>query len=122
MPAAVSVHERSLWIVDFLRRQDEPQSIRTIWEAARHPKTADGSPGGIEDDATVPTYHRTVAKLVRAGQVEEVATSDGAALYRASEQLSPLNTYTIDDLKEALWEQSIPEGMAAYLDAVDYFE
>lgn len=122
MPAAVSVHERSGWIVDFLRRQSEPQTIRTIWENARQPKGSSGSAGGLEDDATLPTYHRTIAKLLRTGQVEEVGSGDGATLYRASEQLSPFNTYTIDDLKEALWEQSIPEGLAAYLDAVDYFE
>jgi hypothetical protein len=120
----VAVYERSIWIVDYLRRAGEaPQrTIRHIWEEARKPRNEDGT-GGLEDVATLPTYHRTVAKLVRQGQLAEDGTAlDGAALYRAVAQLSSLSTYTLSDLNAALWELSAVEVMSQYLDAVDYYE
>ena len=62
-------------------------------------RTATGRYG---DTATLPTYHRTVAKLVRQGQVEEAGVApDGAAMYRAVAQLSPFSTYTLADLNAA---------------------
>jgi len=121
MSASVAFHERCVWIVDYLRRvEGKPQrTIRDIWEAAKQSREN----GGIGDAASLPTYHRTVAKLVREGQVEEVDTSrDGSAVYKLAEQLSPLNTYTLTDLNEALWQLSASEALALYLDAVDYYE
>lgn len=124
MSKPISVHERSIWIVDYLRRvADGPdRTIRHIWEEAKRSKNEDGT-GGLADPATLPTYHRTVAKLVRQGQLaEDGAAADGASLYRAAAQLSPLNTYTLTDLNAALWELSAVEAMSQYLDAVDYYE
>lgn len=124
MSASVSVHERSVWIVEYLRQAEEREqcTIRAIWEAARLPKGEGGS-GGIDDSASLPTYHRTIAKLLREGQVEEDETTvDGSAVFKAAEQLSPLNTYTLTDLNQALWEMSAPEALALYLEAVDYYE
>jgi hypothetical protein len=120
----VAVHERSIWIVDYLRRAAETpeRTIRHLWEEASKPRNEDGT-GGLGDTATLPTYHRTVAKLVRQGQVEEAGVAaDGAALYRAVAQLSPFSTYTLADLNAALWELSAVEAMSQYLDAVDYYE
>jgi len=120
----VAVYERSIWIVDYLRRAGEgpERTIRHIWEEARKPRNEDGT-GGLGDNATLPTYHRTVAKLVRQGQLaEDGPPVDGAALYRAVAQLSSLSTYTLSDLNAALWELSAVEVMSQYLDAVDYYE
>ncbi len=108
MSKSVAVHERSIWIVDYLRRAAEgpERTIRHIWEEASKPRNEDGT-GGLGDTATLPTYHRTVAKLVRQGQVEEAGVApDGAALYCAVAQLSPFSTYTLADLNAALWELS----------------
>lgn len=122
MSASVTVHERCVWTVSYLHRMgDTPErTIRDMWEAAKQPKEE----LGIADLASLPTYHRTVAKLVRQGQIEEEGATapDGGALYRAADQLSPLNTYTLTDLNEALWELSATEALALYLDAVDYYE
>lgn len=121
MSASVTVHERCVWIVDYLRRMEAKaeRTIRDMWEAAKRPQ----DDGGIADVASLPTYHRTIAKLLRQGQVEEDGTApDGSAIYRAADQLSPLNTYTLTDLNEALWELSASEALALYLDAVDYYE
>ena len=124
MSASVSVHERSVWIVEYMRRAEgrKQRTIRAIWEAARLPKDEDGS-SGINDVASLPTYHRTIAKLLREGQLEEDGTTgDGSAVFKATDQLSPLNTYTLTDLNQALWEMSAPEALALYLEAVDYYE
>ncbi len=124
MNTPVKVHDRSIWIVDYLRRSADTRActIREIWEAAKQPRGENGT-GGLADTATLPTYHRTVAKLVRQGQLEEYGTdADGAALYRAIAQLSPLSTYTLTDLNAALWELSAVDAMSEYLDAVDYYE
>lgn len=126
MNTSVAVHDRCIWIVDYLRRMEDTseRTIRHIWDAARQPqpKNAD-SAGGFGDPASLPTYHRTVAKLVRQGQVvEDGSAKDSASLYRAAPQLSPLSTYTLTDLNAALWELSAPEALALYLDAVDYYE
>ncbi len=120
----VSVHDRSVWIIDYLRRTTEPaqRTIRAIWEAARA-SADDQENSGLSDLASLPTYHRTLGKLLRHGQVTEVGeTADGSAVFLAAEQLSPLSTYTLTDLNAAMWEMSAPEAMALYLDAVDYFE
>lgn len=123
MSVPVPVHERSIWIVDHLRRVDASgRTIREVWEEARKPRNGDGT-GGLGDVATVSTYHRTITKLVRQGQVEEVgAGPDGSAVYRAVAQLSPFSTYTLADLNAALWELSAVEVLSQYLDAVDYYE
>ena len=124
MSGQITVHERCTWIVDYLRRVAgaSGRTIRDIWEEARKPSREDG-PGGLADPASLPTYHRTVAKLVRQGQLaEDAGTSDGAMLYKAVAQLSPLSTYTLTDLNAALWELSAVEAMSKYLDAVDYYE
>ena len=124
MTTSVSVHNRCIWIVDYLRKMEDTseRTIRHIWESARLPKN-DTSTGGLDDPASLPTFHRTIAKLVRQGQVEEESsTTDGANLYRATPQLSSLSTYTLTDLNAALWELSAPEALALYLDAVDYYE
>ena len=115
-----SIHAREVWIVDLLRRDpDEGRTIRWIWEAALLPVDQEG----LAETVSLPTYHRTMAKLVRRGQVEEVgAPDDGPALFRASEQLSPLNTFTLSDLSDALWQLSVPEALAMYVDALDYYE
>src|SRR5436309_2946652 len=110
--------------MDYLRRaaSTSARTIRDIWEAAKEPKGENGA-GGLSDTATLPTYHRTMAKLVRQGQLEEHGThADGAALYRAVAQLSPLSTYTLTDLNAVLWELSAVDAMSEYLDAVDYYE
>lgn len=119
-PERRSVHAREVWIVDFLRRQpDEGKTIRAIWEAARRPVDDDG----LAETVSLPTYHRTMAKLARRGQVEELRTPDDApALFRATEQLSPLNTFTLSDLSDALWQLSVPKAFAMYLEALDYYE
>lgn len=124
MSTTVSVYERSIWIVDYLRRVADggERTIRDIWEDAKKPRNTDGT-GGLGDVATLPTYHRTVAKLVRQGQLaEDGAGLDGATLYRVAAQLSQLNTYTLTDLNAALWELSAVEALSQYLDAVDYYE
>lgn len=122
MSSKVEVHEREVWIVNFLNRKAEPQTVRAIWEAAQEPPKEDGS-GGLDDDVSLPTYHRTVNKLVRRGQLEEASQAEGgAARYAVSEQMSPLNTYTLTDLNGVLWEMSFPEAFAQYVDALDYYE
>lgn len=121
MTTPIPVHEREVAIVAYLRDAPTDQrTIRHVWEALRRPE----SNGGIADEAAVSTYHRTVAKLVRRGQLEEdVAAADGSAQYRVAENLSPLNTFTLTDLETVLWEESSPpEALARYLDAVDYYE
>jgi hypothetical protein len=125
MSEQITVYERCMWIVDYLRgieTDSTHRTIRHIWEAGREPKGESGH-GGLGDTASLPTYHRTIAKLVRQGQLEEAGiASDGATLYRAAAQLSPFNTYTLNDLNAALWELSAAEALALYLDAVDYYE
>lgn len=125
MTPAISVYERCIWIVDYLRGvqpESGERSIRHIWEAALQPPRHDGG-GGLGDSASLPTYHRTVAKLVRQGQLEEHGVApDGSMLYRVAAQLSPFSTYTLTDLNAALWELSAADALAHYLDAVDYYE
>ncbi|MDE0553559.1 MAG: hypothetical protein OXI24_05045 [Candidatus Poribacteria bacterium] len=124
MNSKISVHDRCIWIVDFLRRHSDGQNrtIRAIWECAKRPASKDPEQSGLEDTASLPTYHRTLAKLVRQGQVEEDNTSsDGAMLYRATDQLSEFATYTLTDINTAL-ELSAPNALAHYIDAVDYYE
>lgn len=123
MSAQPTMHERNVFIVEFLRQNAETprRTIRDIWEAVRQPRTSD--PPGLGDAASLPTYHRTVAKLVRDGQLEEdITNTEGAMLYKIALQMSSLSTFTQTDLNAALWELSPPEAMATYLDAVDYFE
>ena len=124
MSSKISIHDRCIWIVDFLRRHsdEENRTIRAIWECAKRPKSLDPEQSGLGDTASLPTYHRTLAKLVRQGQVKEKGSSpDGAALYRATDQLSEFATYTLTDIN-TLWELSIPDTLAHYIDAVDYYE
>ena len=123
MSAQPTMHERNVFIVEFLRQNAETaqRTIRDVWAAAARPRSEDR--GGLGDEASLPTYHRSVAKLVRDGQLEEdVPNTDGAMLYKIAPQLSPLSTFTQTDLNAALWELSPPEALATYLDAVDYFE
>ncbi|MCY3682840.1 MAG: hypothetical protein OXH16_15675 [Gemmatimonadetes bacterium] len=125
MSSKISIHDRCIWIVDFLRRHSDGQNrtIRAIWERAKRPSSNDLEQSGLEDTASLPTYHRTLAKLVRQGQVEEDGFSpDGAALYRAADQLSEFTTYTLTDINTALWELSVSDALAHYIDAVDYYE
>ena len=126
MSSKISIHDRCIWIVDFLRRHSDGQNrtIRTIWECAKRPVSNDPEQqSGLKDTASLPTYHRTLAKLVRQGQVEEDGFSpDGAALYRAADQLSEFTTYTLTDINTALWELSVSDALAHYIDAVDYYE
>ena len=125
MSSKVSVHDRCIWIVDFLRRHfdEKNRTIREIWECAKRPASDDPEKSGLGDTASLPTYHRTLAKLARQGQVKEDGLSpDGAALYRAADQLSEFATYTLTDLNAALWELSVPDALAHYIDAVDYYE
>lgn len=119
MTLKVSVHEREVAIVTYLHRaHDGKRTIRDMWEALQQ-----SEPEGVGDEASLPTYHRTVTKLVRRGQLEEDGFGpDGAAQFKVAELLSPLNTVTLTDLDIALWELSAPEALAAYLDAVDYYE
>jgi hypothetical protein len=114
------VHEREVWVVDFLKRSTGGgETVRSVWEAAQRLETD----GGLGDTVSLPNYHRTIAKLVRRGQVEEAAAApDGSSRYAATEQLSPLNTFTLSDLSDALWELSAPEAFALYIEAVDYYE
>jgi hypothetical protein len=124
MSALVTMHARNVFIVEFLRQhsEDDRRTIRDIWDAAVRPR-ADKGESGIGDEASLPTYHRTIAKLVREGQLEEDGpNADGAMLYRVAGQLSALSTFTQTDLNAALWEMSPPDALATYLDAVDYFE
>lgn len=115
-----TLHEREVWIVEHVKQSDaRGKTIRDIWEQAQQAV----EDGGLAETVSLPTYHRTIAKLVRRGQLEEVEPSeDGAARYTATEQLSPLNTFTLSDLSEALWELSAPQAFAMYIEAVDYYE
>lgn len=124
MSSKISIHDRCIWIVDYLRRHSdkENRTIRAIWECAKRPASNNPELSGLGDTASLPTYHRTLAKLVRQGQVEEKGSSpDGAALYQATDQLSEFATYTLTDIN-TLWELSIPDTLAHYIDAVDYYE
>ena len=123
MSSKISIHDRCIWIVDFLKQHSdkENRTIRAIWECAKRPND-DPEQSGLGDTASLPTYHRTLAKLERQGQVEEDGFSpDGATLYRAADQLSEFATYTLTDINTAL-ELSVPDALAHYIDAVDYYE
>ena len=122
MNAQIAVHEREAWIIGFLqdaRRDENDRSIRKIWEAASQPR----SEGGLGDTATLPTYHRTINKMTRRGQLKNIDADDGGpSRFAVTSWLSPLNTFTLADLESALWELSAPEALAMWLEAVDYYE
>lgn len=134
----IAIHERDVWIVEFIRsRENGSASIREIWEAARHPRkpvvsTTDEmvvERGGLGETASLPTYHRTVRKLVARGYLgrasdRDVESSDGdeAARYIVLPQVSALTALSQPDLNELLLERGPAEALARYAVEVDRFE
>ncbi|HEY6195547.1 MAG TPA: hypothetical protein VI504_10930 [Candidatus Eisenbacteria bacterium] len=129
MSTQISIYERDAWIVRYL--QDAPEdkrTIRDIWEHAKdsaHVEDESGvvQPRGIGDTATLPTYHRTVAKLVARGFLLSDGSTDGAAArYTVAPRVSPLTPLSQPDLNQALWELGPTTALAYYVDTVEQFE
>lgn len=124
----VGVYERDVWIVRYLL--DAPadkRTIRDIWEAAKQPPHSvdvEGvvQPGGLGDPASLPTYHRTVGKLVARGTLIMDGGDTGTARYAVASNVSPLTPLSQSDLNEALWDLGPTQAMAYYVDAVEHFE
>lgn len=128
--ADVSVYERDVWIVSYLSSApDDRRTIRDIWEEAKRPRVAnvdsDGvrERGGIEEKASLPTYHRTVGKLAARGLLlMDEAAAGKTATYRVAPQISSVTPLSQTDLNEALWELGATQAIALYADTVEQFE
>lgn len=130
MSADVSVYERDVWIVRYL--QDAPEdgrTIRDIWEAAQQPRVGEEDArgirplGGLGEKASLPTYHRTVGKLVARGQLIMLDPGGGEpAVLQLAPQVSSLTALSQTELNEALWELGAAQALALYADTVDRFD
>jgi hypothetical protein len=125
----VTVYERDVWIVTYLASAPEDQrTIRDVWERAKQPRRVIGDddvvgPGGLAERASLPTYHRTVAKLVARGFLTaDDSHPDGVARYRVAPQVSSVTAISQADLNEALWEIGPTQALAYYVDVVEKFE
>lgn len=128
MSTDITIYERDVWIVSYLSgAPDDKRTIRDIWEAAQQPRRAVADEvrllGGLRETATLPTYHRTVGKLVARGQLEMgKPLPDGTATYKVAPILSSLTPLSQAELNEALWELGPTQALAMYVDAVEQFE
>lgn len=131
MSAEVSVYERDVWIVKHLQQApSDRRTIRDIWMAAQQPRILEDTGddirplGGLADSVTLPSYHRTVDKLVARGQleVENADATDGPRRYRVAPQVSALTALSQTDLNDALWALGAAQALALYADTVDQFE
>ena len=130
MSADVSVYERDVWIVRYLQQApDDQRTIKDVWLAAQQPRVLDddGSGirplGGLDERTSLPTYHRTVGKLVARGLLQADDPGDGTGQrYRVAPQLSSLTALSQTELNEALWELGAAQALALYADTVDQFE
>lgn len=128
MTVDVTIYERDVWIVRYLQAASDGRTIREIWEAAQGPRVIEDETGirpvgGLEESASLPTYHRTVGKLVARGQLIVREPGDGSsARYSVGPQVSSLTPFSQTELNEALWELGAAQALAMYADTLEQFE
>jgi len=133
--ANISIHERDTFIASYLQRKGDSdpseRTIRRIWEAAQQPPdpapTDSGDmrePGGIGETASLPTYHRTVGKLVSQGKLAvDTELPDGTNCYKVADRVSSVAPLSTDDLNRMLWEYEDPAtAISVYARINDRFE